>query len=74
MVEQLRLVAIEFHMVPIREALYFSMIKNLFDENGSIKDDSYHKRAKKFLDELIWYADALKAARSKGNKSNNHEH
>jgi len=68
MVEQLRLVSIEFHMVPIREALYFSSVQNLFNEDGSIKDDSYHKRAKKFLDELIWYADALKIARLKEQK------
>lgn len=64
-VEQLRLVCIEFHMVPIREALYFSQVQNLFNENGEIKDKSYDERVEKFLEELTWYAEALKTARSK---------
>ena len=55
-VEQLRLVSIEFHMLPIREALYFSTVQNLFDEKGNIKDESYSKRVETFLNELIKYA------------------
>lgn len=65
MVEQLRLVMIEFHMVPIHNAVYFSSVKNLFDENGFIKDQSYIQKVQKLLDELIWYAKALKEAREK---------
>lgn len=63
MVEQLRLVAIEFHMTPIREAIYFNNIEKLFDEEGNIKDLTYQGRIKKFLDELNWHAQALKIAR-----------
>ena len=64
MVEQLRLVAIELHMVNIRESLYFPMVQNLFDEKGGLKEPgSYDKRIKAFLDELLWYANALKTAR-----------
>jgi len=55
MVEQLRLVSIEFHMIPIREAIYFSGITNLFEENGKIKDESYHGRVQVFLNELTSY-------------------
>lgn len=65
MVEQLRLVAIEFHMVPIREAVYFSSVKKLFDEKGFIQDQSYELKVKKMTDELLWYATALKEARNK---------
>jgi NAD(P)H-dependent FMN reductase len=64
-VEQLRLVCIEYHMVPIREAMYFPTIQKLFDEKGAIKDESFHGRVGKFLDELVWYAKALKPAREK---------
>lgn len=64
-VEQLRLVSIEFHMVPIREAIYFSNVYNLFNEKGEIKDKSYYEKVKIFLDELIWYAKVLKATREK---------
>ena len=59
-VEQLRLVAVERRMVPIREALYFPNAYTLFDEKGGIKDESYRKRVKTFLDELVWYANTLK--------------
>ena len=62
-VEQLRQFVVELHMVSIREALYFPMIKELFDEKGGIKDNSYKVRVKSFLDELIWYAKTLKSAR-----------
>ncbi len=55
MVEQLRLVSIQLQMIPIREALYFSNIKDLFDENSVIKDESYFKRVPIFLNELISY-------------------
>jgi NAD(P)H-dependent FMN reductase len=55
MVEQLRLVSIEYHMIPIREALYFSGVQNLFEENGNIKDVSYSDRVKVFLSELDLY-------------------
>lgn len=72
MVEQLRLVSIEFHMVPIREALYFSSVQNLFDEAGKIKDESYSNRVNKFLEELVWYAKALKTARSEKVIESNH--
>jgi len=61
MVEQLRQVVVEFHMISIREALYFPTVQNLFEENGNIKDESYHNRVQTFLNELISYAQKLKA-------------
>jgi len=60
MVQQLRQICIAFNMIPIREAIYFSNVYDLFDEKGVIKDQSYYKRVKKFLDELIWFAKTLK--------------
>ncbi|MDD3399490.1 MAG: NAD(P)H-dependent oxidoreductase [Candidatus Pacebacteria bacterium] len=62
-VEQLRQVSIEFHMVPIREAMYFPQIDSLIKDDGRVTDKDYHDRAKKFLDELVWYAKALKQHR-----------
>lgn len=63
MVEQLRLVAIELWMVNIRSALYFSNVQSLFDEKGTMKDAGFGDQVKVFLDELVWYAKALKTAR-----------
>jgi NAD(P)H-dependent FMN reductase len=68
MIEQLRLVMIELRMVPIREAIYFSNIDDLFDEKNNIQNNSYKNKIKNFLEELTWYADALKSAREKNSK------
>lgn len=37
-----------------------------FSDNGEPSDKGYNERVKKFLDELEWYAEALKEARKKG--------
>jgi NAD(P)H-dependent FMN reductase len=63
MVEQLRQVLIELHMVPIRESVYFSNITELFDKEGKMKDDSYKGMVKVFLEQLTWYAKVLKGER-----------
>ncbi|EKD43305.1 MAG: NADPH-dependent FMN reductase [uncultured bacterium] len=51
-VEQLRQIVIELHMIPVREAVYFSNISALFSEAGEITDKSYADRAKTFLTDL----------------------
>lgn len=60
MVEVLRLSLIELQMIPIRNAMYFGNILNLFNESGDIIDESYKERIKIFFEELKWYAEALK--------------
>lgn len=60
MVEQLRLVCLAFHMVPTGEAVYFPRVQELFDEAGNLLGRSQHSQAKRFLEELIWYAEARK--------------
>jgi NAD(P)H-dependent FMN reductase len=61
--EQLRLVAIELQMAPIREGIVIPMIHQAFDEHGRPKDDSLTARAESMLDQLSWWTRALKAAR-----------
>ncbi|MCX6801544.1 MAG: NAD(P)H-dependent oxidoreductase [Candidatus Diapherotrites archaeon] len=56
-VEQLRQVAVELHMWPIREALYFPKVQELFDEKGRIKDSAYDGLAAKFFSELKRHAE-----------------
>ena len=63
MMEQLRSVLIELEAVPILAAVQFPIVQDLFDTEGKITDDSYRDRVSKLLDELLWYARALKAAR-----------
>jgi NAD(P)H-dependent FMN reductase len=65
-VEALRLVAIELQMVPMRQAVYFSNVADLFDEQHNMKAeqyDGYVERVDSLCEELIWYAKALKQAR-----------
>ncbi len=41
----------------------FSSVQNVFDDKGNLKDESYIKRAGKFLKELIWMSTVLRYGR-----------
>ncbi len=43
-------------MIPTSVNLIFPNVRELFEENGDIKDDAYEKRAGKFFNELKEYA------------------
>jgi len=51
-VEQLRLVSIELHMIPIRDALYFSNVESIFDDQGQLQDQSYLPKISFLLEKL----------------------
>ena len=63
-VEQLRQVAVELHMAPLRDAVAVPMARRAFaggvllDPDGRIADD-----AARMLDRLVWWGRALAAAR-----------
>lgn len=63
-VEQLRQVAIELQMAPIRNTVHIPNFWTLLDENGNFKTDSLQKSADAFLDQLVWWARTLKTARA----------
>lgn len=65
-VEQLRLNAVELQMAPIRNAVHIPQHWNLLDENGELKAgalEPFKGSAAVFLDQLLWWARALKIAR-----------
>jgi NAD(P)H-dependent FMN reductase len=62
-VEQLKLVLIELHVVPIRASVYFNDARALFDEDGRLLRPELLTRIDETLAELAWYARALKWAR-----------
>ncbi len=63
-VEQLRLVAIELQMAPIREAVYIPLIWSAFDEGNKPKEEiNLTEGVKKLIDQLLWWTKALKDAR-----------
>lgn len=66
-VEQLRLVAIELQMAPVRNAVHIGMVEFLgIWQQGKHFDDYPHleKAANAMLDDLGWWASTLKTARS----------
>lgn len=62
-IEQLRLVAVELQMVPIRSAVNIANFWQLLDENGNFKAESLTPFAAKFLDDLLWWASLTKIGR-----------
>lgn len=63
-VEQLRQVFGELHAVSIRDTLSFHG-DGTFDEHGKPKDQACDAAAKAMLDQLVWWALALREARAK---------
>ncbi len=63
-VEQLRLVAIELRMVPVRDEVSLRLIGLATDEKGFPTDELYAKRAAATIDDLLWWTRATKAARA----------
>jgi NAD(P)H-dependent FMN reductase len=53
----------ELGLVVTFSDLNFPFVQKLFDENGWLLDPAFDKRAKDFLDELVWMAQVLKWGR-----------
>lgn len=67
-VEQLRQVAVELQMAPIREAVHIQAPWMLVDEKGELKSgalDPYAPGAQSMLTQLAWWAQALKDGRAR---------
>lgn len=64
-VEQLKLVLIELHSLPIRDSVYFSEARTLFDADGKLLKPNFISRIDHMLAELAWYAGALAWGRQK---------
>jgi NAD(P)H-dependent FMN reductase len=63
---QLRAMLCELGTPSIPSILPVPRVQDAFDDEGRPHDEGYHKRAARFLGELEWYANALKAARAGG--------
>lgn len=59
----LRAMLAELGMSSIPSIMPIPKVQDAFDEDGKPKDAGYEKRADDFLEELEWYANALRAAR-----------
>lgn len=66
-VEQLREVAVELQMAPIRNAVHIQAPWNLLEDNGDLKEgvlNDYDGPLAGVIEQLEWWGNALKAARS----------
>jgi NAD(P)H-dependent FMN reductase len=64
-VQQLRQVAIELRMVPIRDEVPLTLIGLATDERGFPTAELYVKRANAMADELVWWTRLLKDGRER---------
>jgi NAD(P)H-dependent FMN reductase len=62
-VEQLRQVAIELEMAPVRRHVAISGVWQALDGNGVPRDPQVAEQAHGLLDDMAWWAAALRAAR-----------
>lgn len=53
----------ELGLVVTFSDVYFPQVQNLFNEDGTIKDEGYIRRIKRAYEELIWMAKSLKYGR-----------
>ena len=69
-IEQLRLVCVEFEMAPLRRAVHILggvMVEAMTAEEFSTSlFESLDERLVMMTDELVWWSNALKAARDSG--------
>lgn len=64
-IEQLRTITLELQMAPMHEALHITNVLDTIDEHGSLLKGHADKKLKAVIEELLWWAEALKVARDK---------
>lgn len=64
LVEHMRPVLAELKMVPVRGGVFIGNAKKLFDEQGELTDPKFTERLTGKLEELVWFAHALRNART----------
>lgn len=62
-VQQLRQVAIELQLVPIRPGIHFVNYWDHLDDKGNLIIEDADKKAQHLLTELIWFANLLKSSK-----------
>ena len=68
-VEQLRQVVVELQMAPVRGSVVLQFAPRLFDEDGRLQNaEFFEAAATRMLDDLAWWAAALKEARTRGSE------
>lgn len=61
----LRQLTLQLGGVPVPISLSVAHVREAFDADGNPTDPSFHKRARAFFDELLWFTEALTEQRRK---------
>jgi NAD(P)H-dependent FMN reductase len=61
---QLRQVILSLGALPIPAKFPVRQVQSSFNEDGETEDPAYEKSAERFIDELLWYTEALSARRA----------
>jgi NAD(P)H-dependent FMN reductase len=64
-VEQLRLVAVELRMVPVRDEVNVRLVGYVPDERGRPADPVYARKANAMIDDLLWWARVAREGRER---------
>jgi len=64
-VEQLRQVAVELEMAPIRIGVHIVRAWSELDESGNLQNPAYAKMLESLMQQLKWWGEALQTARQK---------
>ena len=67
--EQLRAVAVELQMAPIREQLGIPLVWTAFDADGELRQPGLDRPMTGMVEDLLWWTRALKAARDADRKA-----
>ena len=68
---QLRLVTLGMGAFPIPASLPVSRVHESFNEDGNPQDSSYEKRAESFINEVLWFTEAIATQKAKDVKKAN---
>lgn len=64
-VQQLRQVAVELQMAPVRDEVNIPFVGRALDEGGEPKEEFHRKRLDAVLTDLAWWTETLKAGRER---------
>ncbi|MFN0064276.1 MAG: NADPH-dependent FMN reductase [Myxococcaceae bacterium] len=64
-VQQLRQVAVELQMAPVRDEVNIPFVGRALDEHGEPKEEFHRKRLDALLSDIAWWAETLKTGRSR---------
>lgn len=62
-VQQLRQVAVELQMAPVRDEVNIPFVARSLDEHGAPKDPHHLARAEALLDQMVWWGETLRQGR-----------